>query len=219
MEEKYPDKSPEEIIILEKNKEVFNLNKQQQINILKKSGLNENEIEKLKLEKERVDKIIELYKDNSEKIDSYIIESEDIKKEDKSIKPKEKTIKVKETKKEKTDKINKRAYNLNKSQQVKLLESFNLNPKKYKKEEDRVNKILELYNNKPSDIDSSLNAIENYIPTKTEQRSIDLFKMNKKDQVNTLMELGLSSKKIKKLKYEEDRVNMIIKLQDKKKKN
>ena len=42
--------------------------------------------------------------------------------------------------------------------------------------------------------------------------------MNKKDQVNLLMELGLSTKQIKKLKYEKDRVEMIIKLQKKKKK-
>ena len=41
--------------------------------------------------------------------------------------------------------------------------------------------------------------------------------MNKKDQVNLLMELGLSPRKIKKLKYEEDRVNKIIELENKKK--
>ena len=41
--------------------------------------------------------------------------------------------------------------------------------------------------------------------------------MNKKDQVNMLIEFGLSSKEIKKLKYEEDRVNKIIDLEKKKK--
>ena len=41
--------------------------------------------------------------------------------------------------------------------------------------------------------------------------------MNKKDQVNILIDLGLSSKQIKKLKYEEDRVKEIIRLQNKKK--
>ena len=66
-------------------------------------------------------------------------------------------------------------------------------------------------------IDSTIVAIENYVPTKEEQRSIDLFKMNKKDQVNMLIDLGLSSKQIRDLKYEEDRVNKIIQLQDKSK--
>ena len=41
--------------------------------------------------------------------------------------------------------------------------------------------------------------------------------MNKKEQVNMLMQLGLSSKQINKLKYEKDRVNKIIELQNKKK--
>ena len=42
--------------------------------------------------------------------------------------------------------------------------------------------------------------------------------MNKKDQVNILISLGLSERQIKKLKYEEDRVNKIIELEEKKKK-
>jgi len=42
--------------------------------------------------------------------------------------------------------------------------------------------------------------------------------MNKKEQINMLMDLGLSSKEIKKLKYEEDRVNKILALEKKSKK-
>ncbi len=41
--------------------------------------------------------------------------------------------------------------------------------------------------------------------------------MNKSEQVNLLMNLGLSSKEIKKLKYEEDRVKKIIQLENKSK--
>ena len=41
--------------------------------------------------------------------------------------------------------------------------------------------------------------------------------MNKTDQVNMLVNLGLSSKQIKTLRYEEDRVNKIIELENKKK--
>ena len=66
------------------------------------------------------------------------------------------------------------------------------------------------YENK---IDSTLTAIKNYVPTEDEQRSIELFKLTKKDQVNLLMDLGVSSKVIKSLKYEEDRVKKIMQLQ------
>jgi hypothetical protein len=65
-------------------------------------------------------------------------------------------------------------------------------------------------------MDSTLTAIENYVPSEEEQRSIDLFKMNKKDQVNKLISLGLTTKQIKALKYEEDRVKKIIELENKK---
>ena len=44
------------------------------------------------------------------------------------------------------------------------------------------------------------------------QKTETLTKLNKSDQVNMLMELGLSSTEIKKLKYEADRVNKIIEL-------
>ena len=40
----------------------------------------------------------------------------------------------------------------------------------------------------------------------------DLTALNKSDQVNMLMDLGLRSKEIKALKYEADRVNKIIEL-------
>jgi hypothetical protein len=69
-----------------------------------------------------------------------------------------------------------------------------------------------------SSIDSTLTAVENYVPSKEEQKSIELFKLNKKDQINILIDLGLSQRQIKKLKYEEDRVNKIIELQNKKSK-
>ena len=45
----------------------------------------------------------------------------------------------------------------------------------------------------------------------------ELFDLNKEAQVNMLLELGLSSKQIKALKYEQDRVNKIMILQNKKK--
>ena len=111
----------------------------------------------------------------------------------------------------------KQIFDLNKREQVQIIEGLDLDAKKYPKEKDRVDIILEYYNKDNVKMDSTLNAIENYIPTEKEQRSIDLFKMNKKDQINMLMDLGLSSRRIKKLKYEEDRVKMIMQLESKKK--
>ena len=75
---------------------------------------------------------------------------------------------------------------------------------------------MDYYNKDPKKMDSTLTAIENYVPSEKEQRSIDLFKMNKKDQVNKLISLGLTTKQIKALKYEEDRVKKIIELENKK---
>ena len=76
---------------------------------------------------------------------------------------------------------------------------------------------MDYYNKDPKKMDSTLTAIENYVPSEKEQRSIDLFKMNKKDQVNKLISLGLTTKQIKALKYEADRVKKIIELENKKK--
>ena len=121
------------------------------------------------------------------------------------------------TPEEKLKIIEKSVFDLNKNEQIKILEDNNLNPKRYPKESDRVNIIMKLRKINERKIDSTINAIKDYVPTKEEQRSIDLFKMNKKDQVNMLIDLGLSSKQIRDLKYEEDRVNKIIQLQDKSK--
>ena len=44
------------------------------------------------------------------------------------------------------------------------------------------------------------------------EKKYELTQLNKTDQVNMLMELGLSAKEIKALKYEADRVNKIIEL-------
>ena len=124
----------------------------------------------------------------------------------------------KATPEEKLKIVEKSVFDLNKNEQVKILEANNLNSNKYPKEADRVDAIMNLRSKDEEKIDSTLTAIENYVPTKEEKVEIDLFKMNKKDQVNLLMELGLSTKQIKKLKYEKDRVEMIIKLQKKNKK-
>ena len=73
------------------------------------------------------------------------------------------------------------------------------------------------HNKNTEKIDKQLTNIKNYKPSKSEQREIDLFKMNKKDQVNLLLDFGLTNKQIKALKYEEDRVKKIIELEEKSK--
>ena len=107
--------------------------------------------------------------------------------------------------------------NLNKSQQNMILKSLELDPTKYKTETDRVNAIIEQYNKDPEKINKAIEDAKNYVPSKEEQRSKDLMKTTKKDQVNMLMELGLSAEEIKGLKYESDRVNKIIELENNKK--
>jgi len=143
LKEKHPNKSEEEIDIIIKSKELFSLSKQEQIDLLKSLDISDKDIKKLKKEKDRTDKIAELYKNNSKLID--------------------KTIKTSESK-----------------------------PKPEKKEEVKL--------------------------SKSEQHKKDLFKLKKKEQVNKLLELGYSPRKINSLKYEKDRVEMIIKLESKKSK-
>ena len=130
---KYPGKTEAEIVLLKKTEEIKNLKKLEQVRILKKLGLKDKEISNLKLEKSRVEKIMNIYKEDSKKVEDAL---------------------------------------------------------KYNK---------------------------NYKPTKQEQRSIDLFKMKKQDQVNMLMDFGLTPKQIRGLKLEKDRVNKIIEFENKKK--
>jgi hypothetical protein len=113
--------------------------------------------------------------------------------------------------------IEQQVFDLNKREQERVLTQNGLNAKNYKLEKDRVDAIMKLRNKNPEKIDKQISDVENYKPGKSEQREIDLFKMNKSEQVNLLMNLGLSSKEIKKLKYEEDRVKKIIQLENKSK--
>ena len=54
--------------------------------------------------------------------------------------------------------------------------------------------------------------------SKSEKHKKSLFKMKKQEQINRLMELGYPIRKIYSLRYEKDRVEMIIKLESKKSK-
>ena len=101
--------------------------------------------------------------------------------------------------------------------------------KKLKKEKDRTDKIAELYKDNSKLIDDALETSKTKPKekkvkkkevklSKSEKYKKSLFKMKKQDQINRLMELGYPSGRISQfLKYEKDRVEMIIKLESKKK--
>ena len=60
LKKKYPDLKEDEIEKMKKSEEIFKLNKSEQVDILENLGLNTKEIQKLKYEKDRVNKILEL---------------------------------------------------------------------------------------------------------------------------------------------------------------
>tara|TARA_Y100001963_G_scaffold138035_1_gene202366 strand:- start:704 stop:2449 length:1746 start_codon:yes stop_codon:yes gene_type:complete len=84
------------------------------------------------------------------------------------------------------------------NEETKNLEITRDNILKHIEEYDSLNRVLNM--------DSLL---------KYDKRSSTLFDYNKSKQINILDSLGLSSKEIKKLKYEKDRVNKIIELETK----
>ena len=114
--------------------------------MLEKLKVSDKEIDELKKEKDRADKIADLYKDNIKVIDDYLETSkskskEDKKKEAEDKKEKEKPKLSKEQKKEKE------VYKLNKKEQINMLidngwSMRRINGLKYEK--DRVEAIMKL---------------------------------------------------------------------------
>ena len=99
---------------------------------------------------------------------------------------------------------------LKKFQQVDSLKAYGLTDKEIRlltKEEDRVNKILSLEGQEKKGL-APADAVEE-----------ELYDLKKQQQVDSLTKYGLTKKQIRLLKYEEDRVKAIIKLQNKKRKN
>jgi len=99
---------------------------------------------------------------------------------------------------------------LKKFQQVDSLKAYGLTDKEIRlltKEEDRINKILSLEGQDKKGL-APADAVEE-----------ELYDLKKQQQVDSLTKYGLTKKQIRLLKYEEDRVNAIIKLQNKKRKD
>jgi hypothetical protein len=138
LEEKYPDKTPEEIDSALKSKELFVLNKKEQIDLLKKLGVSNEEIKNLKKEKDRTDKITEFYKDNTKLINNAIKTSKSKPKKEKE----EEKIELSKFEKRKKDLIK-----MKKQEQINILLELGYSSRDMyllKYENDRVNKILEL---------------------------------------------------------------------------
>jgi hypothetical protein len=99
---------------------------------------------------------------------------------------------------------------LKKFQQIDSLKAYGLTDKEIRlltKEKDRVNKIISLEGQEKKGL-ASADAVEE-----------ELYDLKKQQQIDSLTKYGLSKKQIRLLKYEEDRVKTIIKLQNKKRKN
>ena len=98
---------------------------------------------------------------------------------------------------------------LKKFQQVDSLKAYGLTDKEIRlltREEDRINKIL------------SLEGSEKKGLTPADKAEEELYDLKKKQQVDSLTKYGLTKKQIRDLKYEEDRVNEILRLRKKQKK-
>jgi len=124
-------------------------------------------------------------------------------------------------------------YPLRKYEQVELLKKLELSEKEIKNlktESDRAEKINELYKGNEKVIDSYLKESENKSkedkdkeqeaskPKKPKPtREKQLFKLNKKQQIDMLAELGLGVRAIRGLTSEKARVNKILELEEKSK--
>ena len=125
-------------------------------------------------------------------------------------------------------------YPLRKYEQIELLKKLDLSDKEIKnlkKESDRAEKINELYKDNKKLIDNYLKNSETKskedkdkeqkkLKPKKEKptREKTLYKLNKKDQINLLVDLGLGPRSAYTLKTEKDRVNKILELEKKSKK-
>ena len=149
LREKYPDLNDEQIEIKLKSKEIMDLRKHEQIDLLKILEVDEKEILKLKKEEQRSDKIAELYKDNEETIDKYLENSKNKSKEQiqKEVEEYKKSTRKKPKRFEGNTAREKALFKMKKADQINLLLELgypNRDIKTLKYEKDRVAKIIEL---------------------------------------------------------------------------
>ena len=185
------------------SRNISELNKVEQIIALEKLGVSADEIKNLKKEEDRVNKMMELYNKDKDKVEKILNEE---------LKAKPKT---------KEDELKIKIYKYSQKEQVMILEKLGVNKKSIKDlktEKQRVDKINSLYNENSKDTDKIFNEVENYVPPKPSKREVRFEKLkdkSKNEQTLILLEYGLTMKEIRELYYENNRVSKIIELQDK----
>jgi hypothetical protein len=176
--------------------------KQEQIDVLKQHGYSDNKISEFKKEDDRVNAILNAQEKSS-----------------KVYKPKElpwievKQLEVKEQRKKKKKEI----YDLSKKEQIRILKNLGVTDNEIKElriEGNRVNKILNMRNKDSKKVDKAITDQASYKPSKEEQKKIEIFDLNKGEQVDILKGYDLSDADIRALKYEQDRVDKILELQE-----
>jgi len=144
-------------------------------------------------------------------------EKAEFKKEQKTEKIEEELYKGKSQKEVNRLKKSEEVYDLKKDEQVRILKSLGLSKEEIKKlrlEEDRVNKILSMRDKDSKKVDEAIKNQETYKPSKEEKEMKRIFDLNKGEQIEILEEYDLSKEEIKALKYEQDRVDKILELQE-----
>ena len=185
------------------SRNISELNKVEQIIVLEKLGVSAEEIKDLKKEGDRVNKMMELYNKDKEKVEKILKEE------------------LKEKPKTKEDELKIKIYKYSKQEQVMILEKLGVNKKSIKDlktEKQRVDKINSLYNENSKDTDKVFGEVENYVPPKPSKREVRFEKLKdktKNEQILLLLEYGLNRREIQDLYYENNRVAKIIELQDK----
>tara|TARA_R100000951_G_scaffold63141_1_gene52924 strand:+ start:11349 stop:22193 length:10845 start_codon:yes stop_codon:yes gene_type:complete len=186
--------------------------KAQQVDILKQHGYSDEEIKALKKEENRVDAILKSQNKTNK------IYTSDVKTKKQTLKQvlKEKPN-LSEADKKTNDNVAK-YYKMSKSEQVELLNNYWAKrdiKNKFNTEQKRVDQLLRLIEK-----DSIPDRLKTKEAIPTNQRTMQqrrLYKLNKKDQLDTLKSLGLSDSVIKTLRLEVDRVAKIEQLYKNKK--
>ena len=80
-------------------------------------------------------------------------------------------------------------------------------------EAERVEAIMDYYKKDPKILEKAFNELDDYKSSKEGKRIKELYDMNKVDQVNLLLKLGLTPSHIRELKLEKWRVDEIYKIE------
>jgi len=187
----YEERKKEKKLIRAKEKPSI-YTKEEQENVLKQWKYSDEEIDAMKNEDTRVNAILKKQQENNSIKTPKIIPTE-----------------RKEKKKE--------IYSLSKNEQIRILKSLGVSDDEIKGlgiETNRVNKILTMRDKASKKVDEAIKKQESYEPTKEEKETKKIFDLNKGEQVDILKGYNLSDADIRALKYEQDRVDKILELQE-----